>query len=124
MTSLHQLDAGSSRRHVVLAFRGPPHKMEALQPREERVLWRRWLDRHDIGAAYQIARAYRALVVEVVMVHCLGDLPSDALIAEAQIGLMRAICRFSPEKNASFRRYAAPLMIAAIREHLSGGSQR
>ena len=83
----------------------------------ECALWQRWLDHHDIAAAGQLARRYRGLVVEVAADHCCGHLPSDALIAEAQIGLMRALCRFSPATNTSFRHYAASFMRAALHEH-------
>ena len=89
----------------------------ARVPMQECALWQRWLDHHDIAAAGQLVRRYRGLVVEVATDHCCGHLPSDAAIAEAQIGLMRALCRFSPETNTSFRRYAVSCMRAALHEH-------
>jgi DNA-directed RNA polymerase specialized sigma subunit len=114
MTSVLQLDIGSLRRPVEIGIAGAPRKVEAHRPEEEDVLWRKWLDQHDIAAAHQLARRYRPLVLEVVRDHCRAELPTDDLVAEAQIGLMRAICRFSPATYSSFGRYAALFMHAAL----------
>ena len=118
MTSLHQLDRGAPCLSGVIDLRRRPAEVLARLSEEERRLWQRWVKQHDIAAAHQLARLYRNLVIEVAMDHCGGGSPSDAVIAEAQIGLMRAICRFSRPGNTGFRRYAASLMRVAILEGL------
>jgi DNA-directed RNA polymerase specialized sigma subunit len=114
MTSMLQLDTSSLHRPVEIGIAGVPCKVEVQRSEEEGVLWRQWLDQHDIAAAHQLARRYRPLVLEVVRDHCRAELPTDDLVAEAQIGLMRAICRFSPATYSSFGRYAALFMHAAL----------
>jgi DNA-directed RNA polymerase specialized sigma subunit len=114
MTSMLQHEISPVHRAVGMGIAEAPRKVEAQRSEEEGVLWRKWLEQHDIAAAHQLARRYRPLVLEVVRDHCRAELPTDDLVAEAQIGLMRAICRFSPATYSSFGRYAALFMHAAL----------
>lgn len=85
-----------------------------------KVLCRRWHDRHDITAADRLARGHRELVVGIAAAYTPGALPSADLVAEGQLGLMRAICRFDPDSLEGFAAFAARHVRAAIHDHISG----
>ena len=84
------------------------------------VLCRRWHERHDITAADRLARGHRQLVVGIAATYTSASPPSPDLVAEGQLGLMRAICRFDPDSLEGFAAYAARHVRAAIHDHISG----
>lgn len=81
-------------------------------------LCRQWHDRHDISAADGLARRHRQLVVDIAGSFTLAGKPSADLIAEGQVGLMRAICRFDPDGGFCFEVCAALHVHAAIFDHV------
>lgn len=81
-------------------------------------LCREWHDRHDIAAADALARLHRQLVVAIAAGYAPGGRPSSDLIAEGQVGLMRAICRFDPDGSIHFGACAALHVHAAIFDHV------
>lgn len=85
-----------------------------------RALCRQWHDRHDISAADGLARRHRRLVVEIAASYAADGKPSSDLIAEGQVGLMRAICRFDPDSGFGFESCAALHVHAAILDHVLG----
>ncbi|WP_428668494.1 sigma factor [Reyranella sp.] len=85
-------------------------------------LCRRWHDRHDISAADGLARRHRQLVVDIAASYTLDGKPSSDLIAEGQVGLMRAICRFDPDSGSGFEECAALHVHAAIFDHVLGSA--
>jgi RNA polymerase sigma-32 factor len=93
----------------------PPHRGCRVT-----VLCRRWHDRHDITAADRLARGHRQLVVGIAATYTPAGPPSAELVAEGQLGLMRAVCRFDPDSPEGFAAYAARHVRAAIDDHLSG----
>ena len=84
------------------------------------VLCRRWHDRHDITAADRLARGHRQLVVGIAATYTPAGPTSSDLVAEGQLGLMRAICRFDPDSLEGFAAYAARHVRAAIHHHIAG----
>ena len=78
-------------------------------------LCRQWHERHDISAAVGLARQ---LVVDIAASYTPGSKPSSDLIAEGQVGLMRAICRFDPDGGMGFEACAAIHVHAAIFDHV------
>lgn len=81
-------------------------------------LCRQWHERHDISAAVGLARRHRQLVVDIATSYAPGRKPSSDLIAEGQVGLMRAICRFDPDGGLGFEACAAIHVHAAIFDHV------
>jgi len=90
--------------------------MLTLEDEEE--LSRRWRDRHDISAAHQLVSSHLRLVIKIARGYRGYGLPSDDLIGEGQLGLMRAVCRFDPDRGARFATYATWWVHAAIREYV------
>lgn len=84
------------------------------------VLCRHWHDHHDIAAADRLARGHRQLVVGIAATYTQAGPPSAELVAEGQVGLMRAVCRFDPDSREEFAAYAARHVRAAIDDHISG----
>jgi DNA-directed RNA polymerase specialized sigma subunit len=85
-------------------------------PQGDHELLLRWHVSHDIEAAGRLARRYRGLVEAIAAEFQRVDLEGEALVGEAQIGFMRAICSPDPEKIFDFRGYA----ILCIRVALLG----
>jgi RNA polymerase sigma-32 factor len=81
-------------------------------------LCRQWHDQHDISAADGLARRHRQLVVDIVSSYAPNGKPSPDLIAEGQVGLMRAICRCDPDGGLGFEVCAALHVHAAILDRL------
>jgi DNA-directed RNA polymerase sigma subunit (sigma70/sigma32) len=77
------------------------------------VLCRRWHDRHDITAADRLARGHRQLVVGIAATYTPAGPPSPNLVAEGQLGLMRAICRFDPDGLEGFCGVCGPPCVTA-----------
>lgn len=77
-----------------------------LAPDVEQDLCRRWRDRHDVSAAHHLFVSHLRLVMKIVREYRgYGLLPED-LIGEGQLGLMRAVCRFDPDRGVRFPTYA------------------
>ncbi|HTY66495.1 MAG TPA: RNA polymerase sigma factor RpoH [Alphaproteobacteria bacterium] len=85
---------------------------------DEQELSRRWRDRHDISAAHELVSSHLRLVIKIARGYRGYGLPSDDLIGEGQLGLMRAVCRFDPDRGARFATYATWWVHAAIREYV------
>jgi DNA-directed RNA polymerase sigma subunit (sigma70/sigma32) len=80
---------------------------KSLENASDATLCRRWRDRHDISAARQLAERHRHLVLALTEVYRVSGLPLDDLTGEAQLGLMRAICRFDLDQDIAFVTCAA-----------------
>jgi len=89
-----------------------------LSAEVEQALCCRWLDRHDISAAHQLAGSHSRLVVKTAMGHRGYGLPLEELIGEGHVGLMRAVCRFDPDRGVRFSTYALWWVRAAIQEYI------
>jgi RNA polymerase sigma-32 factor len=81
-------------------------------------LCHRWRDHHDILAAQLLVERYRHLVVDIAVIHHARHQPSEALLGEGYVGLMRAICRFDPDSGIHFSTYAISWISAAVRDRL------
>ncbi|MBV8535804.1 MAG: RNA polymerase sigma factor RpoH [Alphaproteobacteria bacterium] len=84
----------------------------------ERELSHRWHDRHDISAAHQLVSSHLRLAIKIARSYRGYGLPPDDLIGEGQLGLMRAVCRFDPDRGVRFATYAVWWIHAAIREYV------
>lgn len=83
-------------------------------------LCHRWRDHHDILAAQLLVERYRHLVVDIAVAHHARHQPSEALLGEGYVGLMRAICRFDPDSGIHFSTYATSSISAAVQDRERG----
>ncbi len=93
-------------------------KFPMLSAEAEDALCRRWSEHHDISAAHQLVGSHLRLVVKIARGYRGYGLPSAELISEGHVGLMRAICRFDPDRGARFATYAIWWVRAAIQEYI------
>ena len=97
------------------------HRIRAfpiLSPEAEQDLCRRWCDRYDISAADQLVGSHLRLVVKIARGYRGYGLPIEDLVGEGQLGLMRAICRFDPDRGVRFATYALWWVRAAIQAYV------
>jgi RNA polymerase sigma-32 factor len=78
-----------------------------LDRQTESTLARRYLDRHDQGAANQLVRAHLKHVVAIALKYRRYGLPVGELIAEGNFGMAHALTKFDPGRGTRFVTYAA-----------------
>jgi RNA polymerase sigma-32 factor len=89
-----------------------------LQLEEERLLAKSWREHGDGNAARKLVTSHLRLVVKIAMGYRGYGLPISELISEGNLGLMRAIKRFDPERGFRFATYAIWWIKAAIQEYI------
>jgi len=94
------------------------HKFPMLSAEVEQDLCNRWREHHDISAAHQLVGSHLRLVVKIALGYRGYGLPSEELIGEGHVGLMRAVCRFDPDRGVRFATYAIWWVRAAIQEYV------
>ena len=93
-------------------------KFPILDVDEEQRLARDWRDRKDSEAAGRLLGSHLRLVVKVARGFGGYGMPLAELVAEGNVGLMRALARFEPERGFRFATYAMWWIRAAIQEHV------
>src|SRR5512143_2449971 len=89
-----------------------------LSLEEEQQLARAWHDKQDVDAARQLVVSHLRVVVSVAR-HYLGyGLPHADLIQEGNIGLMKAVKRFDPERGVRLVSFALHWIKAEIHEYI------
>ena len=89
-----------------------------LSAEEEHELGCRWKEQQDLEAARQLVLSHLRLVASVAR-HYLGyGLPQADLIQEGNIGLMKAVKRFDPERGVRLVSFALHWIKAEIHEYI------
>ena len=89
-----------------------------LSAEEEHELGRRWKEQQDLEAARQLVLSHLRLVASVAR-HYLGyGLPQADLIQEGNIGLMKAVKRFDPDRGVRLVSFALHWIKAEIHEYI------
>jgi RNA polymerase sigma-32 factor len=89
-----------------------------LSPEDEQRLARAWHDHEDVEAARQLVVSHLRVVVSVAR-HYLGyGLPHADLIQEGNVGLMKAVKRFDPERGVRLVSFALHWIRAEIHEYV------
>ena len=94
------------------------HAYPMLSADEELALSRAWRDTRDLTAAHKLVTSHLRLVVRIAMAHRGYGLPLGELIGEGNIGMMRALRRFDPERGFRLATYAIWWIKAAIQEYI------
>ena len=89
-----------------------------LQPEEEYMLAKRWVENQDTSAAHQLVTSHLRLAAKIAMGYRGYGLPQSEVISEANVGLMQAVKRFDPEKGFRLATYAMWWIRAAIQEYI------
>ncbi len=89
-----------------------------LTDREEKELAERWRDAGDVEAAHRLVTSHLRLVAKIAMGYRGYGIPVSDLIAEGNIGLMKAVKKFEPERGFRLSTYAMWWIRAAITEYI------
>jgi RNA polymerase sigma-32 factor len=93
-------------------------KFPMLEPEEEYMLAKRWVEDQDTEAAHQLVTSHLRLAAKIAMGYRGYGLPQAEVISEANVGLMQAVKRFDPEKGFRLATYAMWWIRAAIQEYI------
>jgi RNA polymerase sigma-32 factor len=107
------LSAGSLEAYIHSVNRFP-----VLSAEEEQRLARRLRDHEDVDAARGLVFSHLRLVVAVARGYLGYGLPHADLIQEGNIGLMKAVKRFDPERGVRLVSFAIHWIKAEIHEYI------
>ena len=93
-------------------------KFPILRQDEEYMLAKRWREHEDIDAAHSLVTSHLRLVAKIAMTYKGYGLPVSDLISEGNIGLMKAVKRFDPDKGFRLATYAMLWIKSAIQEYI------
>jgi RNA polymerase sigma-32 factor len=93
-------------------------KFPMLEPEEEYMLAKRWVDHEDTDAAHQMVTSHLRLAAKIAMGYRGYGLPQAEVISEANVGLMQAVKKFDPEKGFRLATYAMWWIRASIQEYV------
>jgi RNA polymerase sigma-32 factor len=100
------------------AYISTVNRFPLLSAEEEHSLGQRLRDHNDIDAARQLVLSHLRLVVAVARGYLGYGLPHADLIQEGNIGLMKAVKRFDPERGVRLVSFAIHWIKAEIHEHI------
>ncbi len=89
-----------------------------LEPQEEYMLAKRYLEHEDRDAAHRLVTSHLRLVAKIAMGYRGYGLPIGEVISEGNVGLMQAVKRFDPERGFRLATYAMWWIKAAIQEYI------
>ena len=93
-------------------------KFPLLEPEEEYMLAKAWVDHEDPEAAQRLVTSHLRLAAKIAMGYRGYGLPQAEVISEANVGLMQAVKRFDPEKGFRLATYAMWWIRASIQEYI------
>ena len=93
-------------------------KFPLLEPEEEYMLAKRWVDHEDARAAHKLVTSHLRLAAKIAMGYRGYGLPQAEVFSEANVGLMQAVKRFDPERGFRLATYAMWWIRASIQEYI------
>ncbi len=94
------------------------NRFPLLTAEQETALGRRWREHEDVDAARQLVLSHLRLVVAVSRNYLGYGLPQADLIQEGNVGLMKAVRRFDPERGVRLVSFALHWIRAEIHEYV------
>lgn len=93
-------------------------KFPMLEPDEEYMLAKRYLEHDDRDAAHKLVTSHLRLVAKIAMGYRGYGLPIGEVVSEGNVGLMQAVKKFDPEKGFRLATYAMWWIKASIQEYV------
>ena len=93
-------------------------KFPLLEKGEEFMLAKRLAKHDDTQAAHKMVTSHLRLVAKIAMGYRFYGLPVSDLISEGNVGLMRAVKKFDPDRGFRLSTYAMWWIKAAINEYV------
>lgn len=103
---------------TIEAYISTVNRLPVLTPEQEAALARRLRDDEDISAARELVLSHLRLVVSVARQYLGYGLPHADLIQEGNVGLMKAVKRFDPERGVRLVSFAVHWIKAEIHEYI------
>lgn len=100
------------------AYISAVNRLPVLSAERETELGRRLRDSEDLGAARELVLSHLRLVVSVARQYLGYGLPHADLIQEGNVGLMKAVKRFDPERGVRLVSFAVHWIKAEIHEYI------
>src|SRR5476649_291265 len=100
------------------AYISAVNRLPMLSHEEEMSLARRLRESNDLAAAQELVLSHLRLVVSVARGYLGYGLPQADLIQEGNIGLMKAVRRFDPERGVRLVSFALHWIRAEIHEYI------
>ncbi|HIJ62458.1 MAG TPA: RNA polymerase sigma factor RpoH [Rhodospirillaceae bacterium] len=89
-----------------------------LEAEEEFMLAKRWQEQADVSAAHRLVTSHLRLVAKMALGFRHYGLPLADLISEGNLGLMRAVKKFDPDRGFRLATYAMWWIKAALHEYV------
>ncbi len=89
-----------------------------LSREEECALGRRWRHCGDTEAAHRLTTSHLRLAARIALRYRCSGVPAADLIGEGNVGLVRAVHGFDPERGFRLASYAIRPIKAAVQEHV------
>ena len=93
-------------------------KFPILSAEEEYMLAKNWKDRGHLKSAHKLVTSHLRLVAKIAMGYRGYGLPVSEMVSEGNIGLMKAVKKFEPEKGFRLATYAMWWIKASIQEYI------
>jgi len=125
--SLSLVPAGDAKAALALlpgslgnfdAYVAAVNRIPMLQPEEETRLARQYRERGDLDSAGRLVLSHLRLVVSVARNYLGYGLPHADLVQEGNIGLMKAVKRFDPDRGVRLVSFALHWIKAEIHEYV------
>jgi len=100
------------------AYVAAVNRIPVLKPEEEDRLARQYRERGDLDAAGKLVLSHLRLVVSVARNYLGYGLPHADLVQEGNIGLMKAVKRFDPDRGVRLVSFALHWIKAEIHEYV------
>jgi RNA polymerase sigma-32 factor len=100
------------------AFISAANRVPMLSEAEEQSLARRFRETDDLDAARQLVTSHLRLVIAIARGYLGYGLPHADLIQEGNIGLMKAVKRFDPDRGVRLVSFAMHWIKAEIHEYI------
>ena len=94
------------------------NKFPMLSEKEEFMLAKRWQTKGDANAARNLITSHLRLVVKLAFGYRGYKLPVEDLISEGNVGLMKAVKKFDPDKGFRLSTYAMWWIKASVNEFI------
>ena len=91
-------------------------KFPMLEKQEEYMLGKAWQDHGDTVAAHKLVTSHLRLVAKIAMGYRGYGLPVGELVSEGNVGLMKAVKKFDPDRGFRLSTYAMWWIKASIQE--------
>ena len=118
MTSSYSSLPAPSPEQGLSRYLSEIRKFPMLEPDEEFMLAKAWVDHGDTESAHKLVTSHLRLAAKIAMGYRGYGLPTAEVISEANVGLMQAVKRFDPDKGFRLATYAMWWIRAAIQEYI------